>query len=81
MKRIVLNILLMLLAFTIQNGIFPLLPFLAATPNLLLILTFSFGFIYGKEAGLLYGLLAGILLDLFYSGPFGYYTLLYIHIG
>ena len=78
MKRIVLNILLMLLAFTIQNGIFPLLPFLAATPNLLLILTFSFGFIYGKEAGLLYGLLAGILLDLFYSGPFGFYTLLYI---
>ena len=81
MKRILLNILLMLLAFTIQNGIFPLLPFVAATPNLLLILTFSFGFIYGKEAGLWYGLLAGILLDLFYSGSFGFYTLLYINIG
>ncbi len=71
----------MLLAFAIQNGIFPLLPFFAATPNLLLILTFSFGFIYGRGAGLWYGLLAGILLDLFYSGPFGFYTLLYINIG
>lgn len=81
MKRILLNILLMLLAFAIQNGIFPLLPFFAATPNLLLILTFSFGFIYGRGAGLWYGLLAGILLDLFYSGPFGFYTLLYINIG
>ncbi|MCI8661280.1 MAG: rod shape-determining protein MreD [Lachnospiraceae bacterium] len=81
MKRIILNILLMLLAFTIQSGIFPLLPFFAATPNLLLILTFSFGFIYGKKAGMWYGLLAGILLDLFYSGPFGFYTLLYINIG
>lgn len=81
MKRIILNVLLMLLAFTIQNGVFPLLPFLAASPNLLLILTFSFGFIYGKEAGMWYGLLAGILLDLFYSGPFGFYTLLYIYIG
>lgn len=81
MKRIILNVLLMLLAFTVQNGIFPLLPFLAASPNLLLILTFSFGFIYGKEAGMWYGLLAGILLDLFYSGPFGFYTLLYIYIG
>ena len=81
MKRILLNVLLMLLAFTIQSGIFPLLPFFAATPNLLLILTFSFGFIYGKEAGMWYGLLAGILLDLFYSGPFGFYTLLFIHIG
>ncbi|MCI8864402.1 MAG: rod shape-determining protein MreD [Lachnospiraceae bacterium] len=81
MRRIGLNILLMLLAFTIQSGVFPLLPFLAATPNLLLILTFSFGFIYGKSAGLWYGLLAGILLDLFYSGPFGFYTLLFIHLG
>ena len=81
MKRTILNILLMLLAFTIQSGVFPLLPFLASTPNLLLILTFSFGFIYGKKAGMWYGLLAGILLDLFYSGPFGFYTLLYINIG
>ena len=38
---------------------FPLLPFLAATPNLLLILTFSFGFIHGKGAGMLYGVLSG----------------------
>lgn len=81
MKRIIINILLMILAFTIQNGVFPLLPFLTATPNLLLILTFSFGFIHGKESGLWYGLFAGILLDLFYSGPFGFYTLLFINIG
>ena len=77
MKRILFNILLMLLAFTIQNGVFPLLPFLSASPNLLLILTFSFGFIHGQEQGMWYGLFAGILLDLFYSGPFGFYTLFY----
>lgn len=81
MKRIIINIILMVLAFTIQNCIFPLIPFLAATPNLLLILTFSFGFIYGKQAGMYYGLLAGILLDLFYSGSFGFYTLLFVNIG
>ncbi|MCD8223891.1 MAG: rod shape-determining protein MreD [Clostridiales bacterium] len=81
MKRILINLLLMILAFAIQNGIFPLLPFLSASPNLLLILTFSFGFIYGKLPGMLYGLFAGILLDLFYSGPFGFYTLLFINIG
>lgn len=54
MKRFLLNVVLMILAFTVQNCVFPLIPFLTATPNLLLILTFSFGFIYGKEAGLLY---------------------------
>lgn len=81
MKRIIINVLLMILAFTIQNCIFPLIPFLSASPNLLLILTFSFGFIYGKEYGMYYGLFAGILLDLFYSGPFGFYTLLFVNIG
>ena len=69
MKRIIFNILMIILAFTVQNCIFPLLPFLSASPNLLLILTFSFGFIHGKEAGMYYGLLSGLLMDLFYSGP------------
>lgn len=81
MKRAFINVVLILLAFTIQNCVFPLLPFLSAAPNLLLILTFSFGFIEGKEAGMYYGLLSGLLLDLFYSGPFGFYTLIYIYIG
>jgi len=81
MKRTLINLLLMILAFAVQNGLFPLLPFLSASPNLLLILTFSFGFIYGKESGMWYGFFAGILLDLFYSGPFGFYTLLFINIG
>ncbi len=81
MRRILLNILLIFLAFTIQTGVFPLMPFLSASPNLLLILIFSFGFIYGKEAGMWYGLLAGVLLDLYYSGPFGFFTLLFVNIG
>ncbi|MCD8121559.1 MAG: rod shape-determining protein MreD [Clostridiales bacterium] len=81
MRRFIFNLVLMIMAFTIQNCIFPLIPFLTASPNLLLILTFSFGFIHGKTAGMYYGLFAGILLDLFYSGPFGFYTLLFVNIG
>ncbi len=80
-KGILINLALIIAAFTIQNSIFPLIPFLKSTPNLLLILTFSFGYIEGKRAGMMYGLLAGILLDLFYSGPFGFYTLFYIIMG
>lgn len=81
MKRFLINVLLLVLAFTIQNCVIPLIPFLSASPNLLLILTFSFGFIYGKKAGMYYGLVAGILLDLFYSGPFGFFTLLFVNVG
>ena len=81
MKRIVINLLLMVLAFTVQTCVFPMIPFLSASPNLLLILTFSFGFMKGQKAGMLYGVLAGVLLDLFYSGPFGFYTLFYVYVG
>ncbi|MEY8337302.1 rod shape-determining protein MreD [Lachnospiraceae bacterium 62-35] len=81
MKQRILNLVLILLAFAVQNCIFPQLSFLSASPNLLLILTFSVGFIQGKEAGMFCGLCSGILLDLFYSGPFGFYSLFYIWMG
>ena len=45
MKRILINLVLMVLAFTVQTCIFPLIPFFSASPNLLLIMTFSMGFI------------------------------------
>ncbi|RGZ01477.1 rod shape-determining protein MreD [Clostridium sp. AM58-1XD] len=81
MKKRLLNLVLILLAFAVQNCIFPQLPFLSASPNLLLILTFSFGFIHGRDAGMFCGFCSGILLDLFYSGPFGFYTLFYVWMG
>lgn len=79
--RVGLCILSIALAFLIQTSVFPLIPFMAATPNLLLICTFSFGFIQGSAAGMLYGLGAGLLQDMFYSGPFGFYSLIYVALG
>ncbi len=79
--RIFFYVLSIVVAFLIQTSVFPLIPFLAASPNLLLILTFSFGFLHGNLPGMIYGLGAGLLMDLFYSGPFGFYTLIFITIG
>ena len=45
LKRAVIDILIILGAFTVQTCVFPLLPMFSSVPNLLLILTFSFGFI------------------------------------
>ena len=81
LKRILVYMLLILLAFMIQTGVFPLLPVFSSVPNLLLILTFSLGFIYGSVTGMLCGLFAGILMDLFSGGPFGFYSLVFIYIG
>lgn len=81
LKQICVNLILLVLAFTIQSCVFPLMPFLSAYPNLLLILIFSFGFIRGSRSGMIYGLVAGLLMDLSSGGPLGFYTLFYIWMG
>ncbi len=81
MRKVLINIILLILAFTIQICVFPQIAFLYSAPNLLLISVFICGFIEGKEAGMFYGLIAGLFMDLFYSGPFGFYTLFYINMG
>ena len=80
-KRTLLNIVLILLAFVMQTAFLPMIPSVSTVPNLLLILTFSFGFIYGSTQGILSGLLSGFLLDMFYSVPAGFFMLIYIYIG
>lgn len=79
--RILWYILTIMLGFLLETSIFPLIPFLGATPNILLIMTFTVGYIKGNVPGMLYGLGSGLLLDLFYSGPFGFYSLVFIIIG
>ena len=81
MKKIIINVSLIFIAFAVQNCVFPFIPFLSASPNFMVILVFSFGFIYGSWEGMLYGVLAGVLMDLFYSGSFGFFTLIFMWIG
>ena len=81
MRRIIVNIAFIIFAFALQICIFPFIPFLYAAPNLLIILTFTYGFSLGVEEGMLYGVICGILMDLYFSGPFGFFTLLFLWIG
>ena len=81
MKRIIVNFVLVILAFIVQTCIFPLLPFLAVYPNLMVILVFSFGFIRGSAWGMGYGLIVGLLMDLSSGGPLGFHTLVFIWMG
>ena len=58
-----------------------MIDFLAAAPNLMLILTVSIGFMQGRTEGMLTGFLCGLLIDLFYGDVFGFYALLYLLTG
>ena len=76
-----LALLLVVSAFLLQNSICRVIPFFKVAPNILLIVTFSIGFLRGKVAGMMTGLLCGLLLDAFSGGVLGYYTLIFIYIG
>ena len=74
---------LILAVFILQGTIFQTLSIASISPNLLLILTVSFGFMRGKQEGLFVGFFCGLLIDIFYGyeNVVGFYALLYMYIG
>ena len=81
MKRILMYAFLIIFAFMLQNNFFAAIKWISITPNLLLIITFIFGFIRGKFHGMLIGFFAGLLTDFFFGAGIGYYALIYMLIG
>lgn len=81
MKRKITAILLVLFCFLLQTTLFHALAFDGIIPNLLIILTASYGFMRGKKAGLLTGFFCGFLLDVFFSNVIGFNALIYMWIG
>ncbi len=81
MKRVFLIGVLILTCFLLQCTVFHALSFGGIIPNLLIILTASYGFMGGKRNGLFTGLIAGFLLDIFFGEVIGFYALIYMYIG
>ena len=61
MRKLLINLVMLILAFTIQICVFPQIAFLSSAPNLLLIVVFVCSFIEGRERGMFYGLVASVL--------------------
>lgn len=81
MKRGVISGLLILICFLLQCTVFPSFSFGGIVPNLLIVLTASFGFMRGEKTGLLIGFFSGLLVDIFFGEVIGFYALLYMYIG
>lgn len=81
MKKRICMFLLVVCCFILQNTVLKVLQFGTVSPNLLLIITASFGFIGGRKEGMYMGVICGLFIDIFYGQLFGYYTLLYTLIG
>lgn len=81
MNRKVVVTLLIIVCFCLQCTLFKALSLAFIAPNLLIVVTSSFGFMRGKKEGLIIGFFAGLLIDIFYGDVLGFYALIYMYIG
>lgn len=81
MRRKITLAILILSCYLLQTTVFRTLELGQAAPNLLLILTMSFGFMQGKKDGLMVGFFSGFMIDLFHGEVLGFYALLYMILG
>ena len=81
MKRKLITFCIIIICFLMECTIFHRLSFASIKPNLLIIITSSFGFMRGKKEGLAVGFLSGFLTDVFWGNTLGFYTLLFSVIG
>lgn len=81
MKRKVITFFIILISFLLQSTLFVKLKFGAVSPNLMLVVTSSFGFMRGRKSGIAVGAISGLLVDIFWGQLLGFHTLLYTEIG
>ena len=63
-KRVAVTVLIVLAAYLLQCTLFNHLELAGIKPNLILIVTASFGFMRGQKEGMLVGFFAGLITDI-----------------
>lgn len=79
--RKILLIILIPFCFVLQSTVFKSIAFAGIVPNLLIILTASFGLMRGEKEGLLIGFFCGLLQDIFFGELLGFHALVFMYIG
>lgn len=65
----------------LESTFFQKLSFASITPNLMVIVTATFGFMRGKKEGIIVGFISGLLLDIMFGDLIGFYALIYTVLG
>ena len=73
--------LLIFVYFILQTALFPRFSLAGVSPNIMIILVSTLGFAKGANPGMTVGLICGLLLDIYASGYFGMYALIFVVIG
>lgn len=81
MKRKLITFLIILACFLLESTVFHKLTFASVCPNLMIIVTASFGFMRGKKTGMFVGFVSGLFVDLFWGQILGFNMMLFTVIG
>lgn len=81
MRRKIVLAVTIIVCFLLQCTIFKSLSIASISPNLMIVLAASFGFMRGKKEGLFVGFFCGILMDIMFGNVLGFYALVYMYIG
>jgi len=80
-KRKITYAVLIIIGFLLESMLFPHIALASITPNLMLIITASIGFMRGKQEGMFIGFFCGLLQDVSFGKYIGLYALMYMFIG
>ena len=80
LRKVIVTIFI-IVCFVLQCSVFDSLSFAGIIPNLMIILTASFGFMRGEKEGLIIGFFCGLLSDVFFGSFLGFYALILMYIG
>lgn len=81
MKRCITIGIIIIICFLCQTTVFHFIELSGVVPNLLLIVTMSFGLMRGRREGLLVGFFSGLLVDMFFGTVMGPYAFIYMTLG
>lgn len=80
-KRVLITALVLLVCYMLQCTLFPRLALASVKPNIMIILTASYGFMRGPRDGMLVGFFSGLLMDIQFGDILGFYALIYLAAG
>ena len=72
---------MIIIGYLLQTTLFKAISLAGIVPNILLIITSSFGFMRGRNEGMIIGFTAGLLIDIFFGSILGFYAFVYMFIG
>lgn len=72
---------LILVCIILQSTVCQMISIASIKPNLLIILTVSFGLMRGRKEGMMTGFFCGLLTDIFFESIIGFNAIIYLWVG